>query len=81
MPRKRRRVFKQSTAPDYDRTADRPDFVSAFPTMTNPLMIHVTWKLMRNKQMLGHRIATISSSGKNSAHHITGVNMPRSQVR
>jgi len=31
VPRKRRRVFKQSTAPDYDRTADCPDFVSAFP--------------------------------------------------
>ena len=31
MPRKRRRVFKESDSPNYDRTADRPDFVSAFP--------------------------------------------------
>ncbi|MFH0412339.1 hypothetical protein ACG98H_09645 [Corynebacterium sp. L4756] len=31
MPRKRRRVFRQSDSPDYDRTADKPDFISAFP--------------------------------------------------
>ena len=31
MPRKRRRVFKQSDSPNYDRTADRAEFVSAFP--------------------------------------------------
>jgi len=31
VPRKRRRVFKESDSPNYDRTADRPDFVSAFP--------------------------------------------------
>lgn len=31
MPRKRRRVFKQSDSLNYDRTADRPDFVTAFP--------------------------------------------------
>ena len=31
MPRKRRRVFKESASPNYDRTTDRPDFTSAFP--------------------------------------------------
>lgn len=31
MPRKRRRVFKESASPNYDRTADRSDFFSAFP--------------------------------------------------
>ncbi|MDO5033040.1 hypothetical protein [Corynebacterium sp.] len=29
-PRKRRRAVRISDAPDYDRTADRPEFVSAF---------------------------------------------------
>lgn len=28
--RQRRRVFRVSEAAEYDRTADRPDFVSAF---------------------------------------------------
>lgn len=34
VPRKRRRVFKQSASVNYDRTADRSDFISAFPSET-----------------------------------------------
>lgn len=79
MPRKRRRVFKESDSPNYDRTADRPDFVSAFPDKDEAADATRSVELDEEQADSGTPDRLQKNSGQSSVHHTTVPRAPRTQ--